>query len=171
MGFCGNSTFWDTNLTLNASWPRLSQCFQSTVLVYAPAGLLWFSSLIYLPYLLCRETPVCGPNTWLATTKTVLSVLLALTTTAAVVKEVLHPFSWSGQDDDFQAIDTSSTVFSVAKIVEGLSFILTAVLVQVEKRCCIVRSGVLFCYWLMLTVCDVIPIYTYVILKTYLNWL
>ena len=39
MHFC-RSEFWNTNLTWNTEAPQLTQCFQSTVLVYLPLGVL-----------------------------------------------------------------------------------------------------------------------------------
>ena len=39
MYFC-RSEFWNTNLTWNTEAPQFTQCFQSTVLVYLPLGVL-----------------------------------------------------------------------------------------------------------------------------------
>ena len=42
--FCGDP-LWDTNLTWNTDSPELTECFQETVLVYAPAAVI----LLFLP--------------------------------------------------------------------------------------------------------------------------
>jgi hypothetical protein len=42
---------------MNSSWPRFTECFQSTVLVWLPCGWLWLALPVYLYYLLvtCRD--------------------------------------------------------------------------------------------------------------------
>ena len=40
--------------------------------------------------------------------------------------------------------------------------ILTALLVQLERRCQLITSGVLFVFWLLYLCCNIIPLYTYV---------
>ncbi|KAK6966248.1 Multidrug resistance-associated protein 1, partial [Biomphalaria glabrata] len=60
----------DEDLTLNSSWPQFTQCFQSTVLVFVPAGALWLCAALYIPYLLTRDPGLPGPNTCLSSAKT-----------------------------------------------------------------------------------------------------
>lgn len=43
--------------------------------------------------------------------------------------------------------------------------ILVAILVQLEKRACIVTSGVLFIYWLLQITCLLVPLYTSILLQ------
>ncbi|KAK6965398.1 multidrug resistance-associated protein 1 [Biomphalaria glabrata] len=165
MLFCGNSTFWDEDLTVNSSWPHFTQCFQSTVLVYIPASFLWISSAFYIPYLLSRDTSIPGPFSALYITKTSLSIVMAVFTVCMVVNET---FIQPNESPDVINGPTYSTPsIWVARLVEILSFTLTGVIVHLERKSCIVTSGVLFVYWLLFLVCDVVPLYTYVMMQIY----
>jgi len=41
----------DSALTVKTGNPDFTDCFQKSVLVWVPAGFLWFVSLFYVPYL------------------------------------------------------------------------------------------------------------------------
>ena len=49
-------------------------------------------------------------------------------------------------------------------VVVGFVQLLAAVLSQIERSRGVVTSGVLFVYWLLLTVINVIPMYSYILL-------
>ncbi|KAK7093989.1 hypothetical protein V1264_007667 [Littorina saxatilis] len=153
--FCGESPLWNLTLLVNSSWPQFTQCFQSSVLVFLPNGFLWCSLLIYLPYILTRPALPPLPSTWSNAAKTVLSVLLSLCTIIAILTE-------TNVGDDAKV--PYSTAHYVARFIEGVTYLLAAVLTQIERCRGVITSGVLFIYWLMLAVLDVIPLYSYILL-------
>ncbi|GFR66633.1 LOW QUALITY PROTEIN: multidrug resistance-associated protein 1 [Elysia marginata] len=164
--FCGNSSFWDSQLTLNSSWPHVSDCFQSTALTYVPATFLLAASLPYVPYLVSRPLSGPMPHTPLSLAKTTVSLVLVLGTIGHIIKEARYPES-SVSLGAFQTEmpTTQSVAYLVARIVSTASYVLTAILVQLERRCSLISSGVLFIFWLLKLACDIVSLSTLIELK------
>ncbi|KAH9495897.1 Multidrug resistance-associated protein 1 [Bulinus truncatus] len=157
-----DSSKLDEDLTLNSTWPQFTQCFQATVLVFVPAAVLWISAAFYLPYLLSRNSSQCGPNSCLSIAKTSISFLMVTLTIALIIRETMSPSVAPPDTPSGQRYDTTTSSHFVARIVEAVSFVLTGILVQLERRSYVITSCVLFVYWLILLLCDIIPLYTYI---------
>nr|KAG5700435.1 hypothetical protein BaRGS_010348 [Batillaria attramentaria] len=67
-------------------------------------------------------------------------------------------------EDEGEAV---ADVVYVSGAVKVVTFILACVLVQVERRKAIITSGVLWIFWLLLTLAGIIPFYTKIIQKEY----
>ncbi|KAH9495894.1 Multidrug resistance-associated protein 1 [Bulinus truncatus] len=150
------------DLTLNSTWPQFTQCFQATVLVFVPAGVLWISAAFYLPYLLSTNSSQCGPNSCLSIAKTSISFLMVTLTIALIIRETMSPSVAPPDTPSGQRYDTTTSSHFVARIVEAISFVLTGIIVQLERRSYVITSCVLFVYWLILLLCDIVPLYTYI---------
>ncbi|KAK7488019.1 hypothetical protein BaRGS_00020764, partial [Batillaria attramentaria] len=142
------------SLLLDNTWPEFTECFQKSVLVWVPCGWLWLLLPVYTCYLshLLGGAPL-SVNI-LNTIKSCVSVLLAV---LGVVEMTL-----SVTDEHHAA-----TVVYVSGTVKVATFILACVLVQVERRKAIITSGVLWIFWLLLTLAGIIPFYTKIIHKDY----
>lgn len=153
-GFC-DSPLWNSSLTWgtrNDSWPQFTQCFQLSVLVWVPCGWLWLSLPFYFYYLMSNADPH-RPLTFFSFTKTFTCFALA----GLVLGELLT--------DTYT--DEHPTVVYEAVILQALTYVLAAVLIQVERLQGIITSGVLFIFWLLSTSAGVIPFYSKIILKEY----
>ncbi|XP_055077733.1 multidrug resistance-associated protein 1-like [Periophthalmus magnuspinnatus] len=72
----GLDPLWDWNLTWYTERPDLTQCFQQTVLVWAPCIYLWTCSPFYLLYLLLHAPGPRLPLSSFCCVKTALAVIL-----------------------------------------------------------------------------------------------
>ncbi|KAL8571177.1 hypothetical protein ACOMHN_010638 [Nucella lapillus] len=129
-------------------------CFQSSVLVFVPNGFLWLATLVYLPYILGFPPGPPLPATVANTTKTVLSILLSLCAVTAILTQ-------TGVAKDTPPYPTAHYV---ARFCEGFTYLLAAVLSQLERKRGVINSGLLFVYWLLLALVDLIPLYTYILM-------
>ncbi|RUS86779.1 hypothetical protein EGW08_005439, partial [Elysia chlorotica] len=121
--FCGNSSFWDAQLTLNSSWPQFTECFQSTALTFAPAGYLLVASALYIPYLLTRDVSGPMPNTPLALAKTAVSLVLTLATIGQVIKDATYPVGGVTLGEAANDLVVShSLAYLVARVIGAVSY-------------------------------------------------
>ncbi|XP_061183962.1 multidrug resistance-associated protein 1-like isoform X1 [Saccostrea echinata] len=154
--FC-NGTIWDENLLLNNSYPHFTDCFQNTLLIWVPCGFLWITLPFYLPALLSsREDVTPMPLTWLNVSKSFLSLILAFLSVVDLIKAT--------SDNESNHVPTA--VF-VALGIEFASYMLSAVLIQMERAQGYITSGVLFVFFLLSTVAGIVPFYTYIEEKVY----
>jgi len=67
-----NGFIQDSDFTIDTLQPDLTDCFQKSILTLIPCGLLWFFSLLYVPYIwqLRDAYPWCH-ITWLNLLKVV----------------------------------------------------------------------------------------------------
>lgn len=153
-GFC-DSPLWNSSLswgTTNDSWPEFTQCFQLAVLVWIPCGWLWLTLPFYVYYLI-NNVDKWRPLTVFSITKTVVSVML----TGLVLGDLAT--------DTYRS--SHLTVVYEAVILQAITYILSALLMQTERLRGIVTSGVLFIFWLLCTITGIIPFYSKIILKEY----
>ncbi|XP_056010332.1 multidrug resistance-associated protein 1-like isoform X2 [Ostrea edulis] len=154
--FC-NGTLWDENLLLNNSYPQFTDCFQNTLLVWVPSGFLWITLPFYLPVLLSSKedvTPV--PLNWLNVSKSFLSLILGFLSVVDLIKAT--------SDNETSHVPTA--VF-VALAIKFASYMLSAVIIQMERLQGFITSGVLFVYFLLTTLAGIVPFYTYIEEKVY----
>ncbi|GFO14035.1 multidrug resistance-associated protein 1 [Plakobranchus ocellatus] len=98
----------------------------------------------------------------------VLSLVLAGGTIGYIIKDTNYPVS--GQTVPAMSADsvtTNNLAYMVARIVCSISYFLTAVLVQLERKCSLIASGVLFLYWFIKLLCDIVPLYSLIELQVY----
>ncbi|XP_021341468.1 multidrug resistance-associated protein 1-like [Mizuhopecten yessoensis] len=157
--FCGKDggAIWDDNLLFNSSYPRFTECSQNTLLVWVPCGFLWVTLPFYL-YGLCTSNGVPLPLSSLNITKSFLSLVLFFLTAVQMIKEA------SDKTDNGKEV---STALFLAGSIKVASFALTALLIQFEKRSGFITSGILFLYWLMMTIAGIVPFYSKIIQKEY----
>ncbi|KAK6963257.1 Multidrug resistance-associated protein 1, partial [Biomphalaria glabrata] len=43
----------DVDLLLNNTWPEFTPCFQNSLIIWVPCGLVWITLPFYLIYLFC----------------------------------------------------------------------------------------------------------------------
>ncbi|XP_049538584.1 multidrug resistance-associated protein 1 isoform X8 [Anopheles darlingi] len=135
--FCG-SKFWDLNLTWYTDDPDLTPCFQQTVLVWAPCAFLWVFSLLELYYL--RRSPNKDiPWSFVNLSKLFLIGLLIVLT----IVDLANAISTDG---------VSAPVFYYTPAIKIATFVFAGILVFLNKRYGMRTSGLLFMFWLLLTI-------------------
>lgn len=156
--FCGNSSFFNSSLLLDNSWPQFTDCFQKSVLVWGPCGWLWITLPVYVYYLTHLPRGVSLPINLLNTLKSFGCVLLALLAGIDLLNV-------AGDDED-EGRPVAKVVY-VSGAIKLATFMLACGLVQVERRKCVITSGILWIFWLLLTVAGIIPFYSQIIQKVY----
>lgn len=157
--FC-NGTLWNETLLLNNYYPQFTDCFQNTLLVWVPCGFLWATLPFYLPALLSSKDddvpPV--PLNWLNVSKSFLSLMLAFLSAVELIKAA----------SDHESLQkTTATAVYVALAIKFGSYMLSAVLIQLERGKGFITSGVLFVFFLLMTLAGIVPFYTYIEEKVY----
>ncbi|KAM3597276.1 uncharacterized protein V6R79_002334 [Siganus canaliculatus] len=142
--FCsldGSDPFWDWNLTWYASNPDVTQCFQSTVLVWLPCLYLWICAPIYYIYLHSHDHGYICMN-HLNKAKTVVGLLLWI----ICWSDVLYSFCSNGSS-------VTAPVHLVSPTLLGLTMLLATLLIQYERMKGVQSSGVMLIYWLLALLC------------------
>ncbi|XP_050087820.1 multidrug resistance-associated protein 1 isoform X5 [Anopheles aquasalis] len=138
--FCG-SKFWDLNRTWYTDDPDLTPCFQQTVLVWAPCAFLWVFSMLELYYM--RRSPNKDiPWSFVNLSKLALIGLLIVLT----IVDLANAISTDG---------VSAPVYYYTPAIKIATFAFAAILVFLNKRYGMRTSGLLFMFWLLLTICSI----------------
>ncbi|EEC13294.1 multidrug resistance protein, putative [Ixodes scapularis] len=140
--FCASS-FWDWDYTWYSEYPRLTPCFENTVLAYTPGIFLVLFGL--LPWLVGRRKKPSlhgGPLSWtlLSLSRFVVSLLLTLTYGYSLVYKL--------------AFDSSSGSSVTADLVHAVTFAIALKVQQNTRQNGQGSSMVLFFFWLMTVVCQ-----------------
>ncbi|XP_059172943.1 multidrug resistance-associated protein 1-like [Physella acuta] len=151
--FCADS-IWDTDLLLSSSWPQLTSCFQDTVLIYVPFSCLWLPLPFYL-YMLASKRVSPLPISCLSIIKMFLAASLSLLSLITIIEDAsndtgAHPISISHY---------------VANGIRVISYAVVAIVTQMERKYHTTTSGFLFLFWICLVCCDVVPLYTKIIIQ------
>ncbi|KAK3084438.1 hypothetical protein FSP39_013539 [Pinctada imbricata] len=156
--FCGPSEFWNITLLLDSGWPHLTPCFQDTVLIWLPCAWLWLS----LPFYLC----FLNRHSWShqRVPLNILSVLKLFFSLCLVVVVIVDLTQGLSREDNPHE---GPVVFVVKCCVRITTFLLAAILTQVERMSGLVTSAVQFLFWILLTLCNIVPFYTKIILQTH----
>ncbi|KAK4305327.1 hypothetical protein Pmani_022778 [Petrolisthes manimaculis] len=141
-GFCGGSPLWDGNLTWYTDNPKLTPCFESTILVWIPCGVLWLLSPLETHLLLSsRDKHI--PWSWLNVSKIVGSTLL-------IVLELVELFysvhQWSLGEEVYG-------VHFLTPLLLSITFVLQFVFVLVGRHRGQQTSVCVFFFWLAVLVC------------------
>ncbi|OQV19026.1 Multidrug resistance-associated protein 1 [Hypsibius exemplaris] len=146
--FC-RSKFWDREATWNTNDPNLTECFRDTALVWIPCGFL----CVFLPAVILqyrKSSFVAGKWTVPAIAKVVVAALLilvALSEFSYMLQLSLSAEIWS---------PGSSIASMMAQLVKVISFVLSILLINWDRRKGIASSGFQFTFWLLLTVCGTV---------------
>ncbi|XP_067675074.1 multidrug resistance-associated protein 1-like [Haliotis asinina] len=144
---CNGTALWDTDLTWYNTWPQFTDCFQSTVLVWVPCGWLWLSSPFYFYYLV-NVSPTSLSSRYKYIAKMVLCfclVVLSIIRLIVAADEV--------NNNTFKA-------FIIAPAVHTVTFLFAMLLLLLERKKGLITSGVMFTFWLLLTLAGIIPFYS-----------
>ncbi|XP_067676731.1 multidrug resistance-associated protein 1-like isoform X1 [Haliotis asinina] len=154
--FCGG-TFWNNTELLHNSWPELTSCFRFTVLIWVSVFFLWVSAAFYVPYILSQTTKTRLPISALNIVKTFSSGLLCILS----LVNILHLVAT--QNDGNTVSQAEYLAFSL----QGITYLLTIVIMQIDRVKGVYTSGILFVFWTLEVLAAVIPFYTYIIQKKY----
>ncbi|GAB1601926.1 multidrug resistance-associated protein 1-like [Argonauta hians] len=155
--FCGGTPLWNTSLTWGAvSWPELTQCFQDSLLIWVPCGFLLLTTPFYLHYLLkSKDRTLSRPLTTFSVTKLICSLLLSVLTFIDLTVRVYDP-------DKHHA-----AVIYVSLVLLGITYGVVCALSEVERRTGMFSSVILFMFWFLQVIVNIIPLYTKIELKEY----
>uniref|UniRef100_A0A914VYP5 ABC transporter TMD0 domain-containing protein n=1 Tax=Plectus sambesii TaxID=2011161 RepID=A0A914VYP5_9BILA len=139
---CGDY-FFSYKETVNTTSPDVSQCFQHTVLVWLPCLFFW----LFSPCLLC-DLHKSGnlPLRWgtFIIVKIVSSIILSLDAFFLLLWAV---YEWKIDDRNV------APVWFIYPTILSLTTAATIVLFIACKNRGVITSGVLFIFWLLLTIC------------------
>lgn len=164
---CGSS-FWNQSLSWQAESPDLTPCFQETILVWIPCAFLW----IFSPYELYKirhlnikssrrndGTRHKLPWTLLSILKVTLTSLLILLTLCQLTNVLIRKFS-SKQLPNDEGISTVYPVEWLTPSIQLVTFILALALMLVNRSYSFSSSGLLFLFWLLLSLGSSITYYS-----------
>ncbi|CAK9795197.1 Multidrug resistance-associated protein 1 [Anthophora quadrimaculata] len=141
--FCGTK-FWDKDLMWNTDDPDVTECFQKTVLVWAPCAFLWLFCGIEIYYVLNSKRKNI-PYTWLFISKQVLTVVLILLSIIDLGKAIHN-----STDHEVYNVDYYTPIIKI------VTFALAFTLVMYNRKHGIQTSGLLFLFWFFFAICGVI---------------
>ncbi|XP_007248892.3 multidrug resistance-associated protein 1 [Astyanax mexicanus] len=148
--FCslnGLDPLWDWNQTWYTHTPELSDCFQHTVLVWAPCIYLWICSPFYCLHLYCHGRGRL-PLSLLCSAKLLLGFFLA----SFGFVEFFYILLERNQEIH------RHLVFLLSPIVRSLTVVLAVCIIQWERVRGCRSSVVLFLYWLLGVICSLVPL-------------
>ncbi|KAJ0033820.1 hypothetical protein NQD34_000927 [Periophthalmus magnuspinnatus] len=143
----GLDPLWDWNLTWYTERPDLTQCFQQTVLVWAPCIYLWTCSPFYLLYLLLHAPGPRLPLSSFCCVKTALAVILL----CCCLVELLYIYALKEETH-------RNVVFLLGPLLHIISLVLAVCVIQVERLKGVCSSILLFLFWLLTVLCSVVPL-------------
>ncbi|XP_035694460.1 multidrug resistance-associated protein 1-like [Branchiostoma floridae] len=143
--FCG-STFWNDSFQES---PDLTPCFQQTVLVWVPCFFLLAVAPLYVLYLR-RGNRGYIQMSRINKAKTAFAVLLVLVTSLDLFKALT----------DFCYGEVVPSVFFVSPLVLTITMGVAVFLIQYERLKGTQSSGVLFIFWLLVTLCCIATFYS-----------
>ncbi|OQV14983.1 Multidrug resistance-associated protein 1 [Hypsibius exemplaris] len=144
--FCSDA-FWDRNLTWNTSQPDLTQCFQTTVLAWVPTAFLILT--IPLQYYSVSQLTGKGKNwTLLSLTKMIFLVILILVSLTELTSLSYKSASqWEGEE----LVPPAELVAAASRV---LALLIASVFIVVDKWHARTASGILFSFWVVLTLTE-----------------
>ncbi|XP_059141156.1 multidrug resistance-associated protein 1-like [Physella acuta] len=158
-GFC-DDPLWDIGLTWYNTWPEFTKCFQSTVLVWIPCGWLWLTAPFYIWYLASSSRIQSGHifSKLFIFKLVILFALLILT-----IINLLNVISKKGITSPDRLL--KADVFDQATLILTLFLAFAYTIAERIKR--FVTSGILFIFWLLLLLTNIVHFYTYIKLEVY----
>ena len=164
---CG-STFWNQTLSWQAERPDLTPCFQETILIWVPCVFLW----LFTPYEIYKVVKLTDkplprrdgtrhrvPWTPISVLKVALTVVLILLALCQLTSVLSRKFS-SNQLTDDQGINQVYPVDWLSPLIQLATFILALGLTLFDRANSISSTGLLFLFWLMLSVTSAVTYYS-----------
>ncbi|XP_076469662.1 ATP-binding cassette sub-family C member 3-like [Babylonia areolata] len=167
--FC-DSPFWDGNLTWNSSWPRVTDCFQKVALTGGPCALFWMTSLIYGCFLMTSKDDVL-PAGKLSGVKTTCCTVLGLVSLCELTSPhlLLEPSSGMVMMLMDSVIHFRLTARALAPLAMLLTAAVSGVLTRLEQQKGLRSSAVLFLLWLLMSLCQTVPLCTILTDQVYVS--
>ncbi|KAK3576574.1 hypothetical protein CHS0354_011251 [Potamilus streckersoni] len=154
---CGEDTIFNESLLLNNSHPQFTDCFQNTILVWIPCGWLWITLPVYIYYLLVKTNGVTNPFTCLNILKTIISVFLCLLS-------IVDLINYSNEEIHGMKL---GNILLLAGCIKAATFLLSSVIIQLERIKGLVTSGVLWIFWFLLVFAEAVHFYSFITNKIY----
>ncbi|KAJ8344973.1 hypothetical protein SKAU_G00291660 [Synaphobranchus kaupii] len=154
--FCSHSgldPLWDWNRTWHSSNPDLTQCFQNTVLVWVPCFYLWLCTPLYCLHLRHHDrgyiciSRMCWAKTVLGFFLTFYGFVESLYLLLERYQEIQHHL-----------------VFLVSPVMRSLTMVLAVCVIHLERMRGCRSSLFLFVFWLLASVCSLVPLRSRVLL-------
>ncbi|CAD5115099.1 DgyrCDS4110 [Dimorphilus gyrociliatus] len=143
--FCGGEPFWNLSLTWYTSNPDLTECFQQSALVWGPCGFLWLTLLFYIRALRrYRTNPT--PINKLNTLKTINGIILTFICFITFLKAIVDKSNGK----------LEAEIFIVSPLIQTVTFIVSTILVQIERRKGFIKSGIQWIFFLLSFIAGVV---------------
>ncbi|XP_056096294.1 ATP-binding cassette sub-family C member 3 [Rhinichthys klamathensis goyatoka] len=143
---CGRELpFWP-NLTLHSDRPDLPECFQLSVLPWAPCIYLWVTSPFYILYLRRNSRGYI-----------MMSVLNRIKTALGLILWIV---CWTDLFSSFHEMNQDRIIppiYFVTPLIVGMTMLLATFLIQFERLRGVQSSGVLFIFWTISVLCAIVP--------------
>ncbi|XP_073722695.1 ATP-binding cassette sub-family C member 3 isoform X2 [Misgurnus anguillicaudatus] len=156
---CGDKLpFWDSNLTLHKHVPDLPECFQMSILPWAPCIYLWVTSPFYILYLKRNNKGYI-----------MMSILNRIKT---VLGLVLWIVCWTDLFSAFHELNEGHPkppIYFITPLIVGMTMLLATFLIQFERLKGVQSSGVLFIFWTITVLCAIVPFRSKIILSNQEN--
>ncbi|XP_056627063.1 ATP-binding cassette sub-family C member 3 isoform X1 [Triplophysa dalaica] len=144
---CGSELpFWEPNLTIYTELPDLPECFQMSILPWAPCIYLWAMSPFYILYLK-RNNRGYIMMSILNRIKTVLGLILWIV-------------CWTDLFSAFHEMNEGQPkppIYFVTPLIVGMTMLLVTFLIQFERLRGVQSSGVLLIFWTISVLCAIVP--------------
>ncbi|XDV45214.1 hypothetical protein PO909_013347, partial [Leuciscus waleckii] len=134
------------NLTLHSARPDLPECFQLTVLPWAPCIYLWVTSPFYILYLRRNSRGYI-----------MMSVLNRIKTALGLILWIV---CWTDLFSSFHEMNQDRLrppIYFVTPLIVGMTMLLATFLIQFERLRGVQSSGVLLIFWTISVLCAIVP--------------
>ncbi|XP_064629834.1 multidrug resistance-associated protein 1-like isoform X2 [Lineus longissimus] len=152
-GWCGNASsgrswaFWDDQITLNTTVPHFTECFMLTVVMGLPCACIIIPAPFYIFYLSTLATVrTFRQISNLNIAKVVINILVCILVLAELVRQTVFPV-------DGYLMPVIYVMYSIYSLTQ----ILTTIIMHVEYRKGFHTSGLMFLFWLILSLAGLIP--------------
>ncbi|PVD26852.1 hypothetical protein C0Q70_12000 [Pomacea canaliculata] len=152
--FCGGE-FWNDTLIIDNTWPQFTDCFMHTALIWVPCGFLWLLLPVYISSVHEHATNVSNPMTCVSMTRLFCCIALVLLSFVTLILRT-----------DGKASSRSLAAF-LGDGIDIATYVVMGVLSQYERIKGAQPRAVAFFFWLLSSLCAVVPFYTMIVQKTY----
>ncbi|XP_067948318.1 multidrug resistance-associated protein 1-like isoform X2 [Watersipora subatra] len=159
--FCG-SEIWDDSLswnTINGTAPDFTICFQEVVACWIPCGFFWICLPFYLYYFSKEKRCYIQKLSVFSVTKSAICLVLAVISLFSLGYDVAVRLYNQNVRDPLYISEASY----ISAVLEIISMVAAAVLVQKVRLKGFFSSGVLWCYWLLWSLGSFIPFYSEIV--------
>ncbi|KAK7106967.1 hypothetical protein V1264_014965 [Littorina saxatilis] len=148
---CANETFWDVTQSWQAEQPVFSKCFQNLVLTCLPCLTLWAMATMYLPCVVRRTTSLAGKRGWMFWAKQLSGSMMLILGVISIFLVISHMMESRDGDTPIAQL--------IAPCARTATMMLVLVVVTMETAKGINSSVVLFIFWLLVVIGDIVQLY------------